>query len=439
LAKNSKEPLSSQQQAQILTLLSQGESKREVAKIMGIGATTVRRYADRLATDVMIAASDPADPHVQLARRYASVVAENRKLRSQASKVNERGFGFDEFIDALKEVAEKERKNPLIYHPSKFASLKSKTPALPIDKNHAEIACLALSDWHMAETVRLRDANKINVYNSIVGANRLYDIVQRFKQIFTIHRAAYKFKSIWIPLLGDMVSGSIHPEFLVTNDMSDQNSVLLTSRMLKYAILELKQLGIPIQLDAVVGNHPRTTVKVPTKRIADSNFDYQTYAFTKMLFEGDDQVTFNVHTSQIEPVYLFDHRYVIEHGIEWKNGKEEESESRIRSLFDDPVYRKATGHKGAAFDQIVIGNLHKGAFLERTIKNPSLIGQNELGQQWRLAPIRAGQMMWGVSRNHARTFQYELDATDMRSSKPLNPFSEFACEFVKQHGVTFDY
>jgi hypothetical protein len=58
---------------------------------------------------------------------------------------------------------------------------------------------------------------------------------------------------------------------------------------------------------------------------------------------------------------------MFEHGIDVKSGGEEDFERRLRSLYDDSIYRKAAGMKGTVFDQIVIGNMHKAKYLEMTI------------------------------------------------------------------------
>jgi hypothetical protein len=197
---------------------------------------------------------------------------------------------------------------------------------------------------------------------------------------------------------------------------------------------ELKSLGWPIEIDTIVGNHPRMTAKMPTKRQAHTNLDWVIYETLADRFAKDEQVKVNIHTSQIGMRRLYGWNYVFEHGIDVQNGKEEALEDRIRAMFDDATFRQAAGLKGASFDQIVIGNLHKPKFLERTIVNGALTGQNELGQSWRLKPIKACQVMWGVSKRHQRTWEYVIDVTHVTSDKPTNPFSEYCTWFLKKHG-----
>ncbi len=431
---SSKQPLSQDTVEAIVSAFALGHSKRQIARDLKLSDSTVRKYLEKHGLDAFQEASNPTDLNISMGRQIARQADTIRVLRNQVKKVNERGYGYDDFVDALRTFVSTEKLKPLTYFPTQIEKAKKLAPIPAIDPKHAEIIALALSDWHVTEVVRLEDSNGINQYNSVIAANRLYTIVQKFKQIFQIHRAAYGIKKIWLPTLGDMISGSVHEEFLTSNDTTDQVAQLLCLRLFEMLVLELKSLGVPIEIDCVVGNHARTTKKVVTKNLAHTSLEWVIYMMLQHIFKDDDQVKVNVHTSQLALVNQFDHRYVLEHGIDWKNTKEEAFEDAIRSLLDDPVYRKATGLKGSAFDQIVIGNLHKGAFMERTIKNASLIGQNELGQQWRLKPIKAQQLMWGISQSHVRTFGYGLDVTEVKSSKADNPFSEFAREFLKDHG-----
>jgi hypothetical protein len=368
----------------------------------------------------------PLEPIVKLARENERLKIDNANLRSLNKKLLRRGGGYDEFLTELKDIVAGEKK-------FSFKASEPVPPIVPVEKTHEEIAAVAVSDLHLSENVRLEDSNGVNSYNTMIAANRLWEHSQKVKSILTRHMAIYRIREIWSPLLGDMISGSIHPEFIPTNDLSDPASVVLCARLLFMFYTEVKALGLPINIDGVVGNHPRLSVKMPTKRVAHDNYDWLAYEYVADQFKNDEQVKVNVHTSQIGMRRLYGWNIIFEHGIDVKNGREEELEDRIRALFDDPVFREATGYKGSAFDQIVIGHTHKAKFLERTIVNGSFVGQSELGQAWRLKPVRAQQLMWGVSKKHPRTWQYQVDLTHIKSDKVMNPFSEYTSWFMRRH------
>jgi hypothetical protein len=370
---------------------------------------------------------EPLDPLVKAQRELERLRIDNANLRGLNKKLLRRGGGYDQFIEELEEILATDNK-------FKYASRSRVKLVQPYDPSHEEIAVVANSDLHLTENVRLQDSNGINVYNSMVAANRLWLYSQKVKSILARHMAMYKLTKIWSPILGDMINGSIHPEMIATNDLSDPAAVILCTRLLYMFYQELKPLGLPIDIDTIHGNHPRLTLKMPTKRQAHTNLDWLIYENLADRLEKDDQFTMTVHTGQIGMKQLYGHNYIFEHGIDVRNGQEEAFEDRIRALFDDQTYRKATGYQGAAFDQLLIGNMHKPKFLERTIVNGTYTGQNELGMGWRLKPIKAAQLMWGISQKHVRTWEYQVDLTDVRSERPENPFSEYTKWYLAKHG-----
>jgi hypothetical protein len=376
----------------------------------------------------------PLEPEVVLGRKLERTLIENANLRSMNKKLM-RGGGFDmaSFVQEFTDVLKEEKQKPFVFNPLQVKKQDARSVP-PVSKDHFEFATCVWSDWHISEVVRYEDANQVNAYNSLIAANRIAELVHKTKTIIRLHEAMYPIKELWIPILGDMINGSIHPELLLTNDLSDPAATILCARLLQMALLDMRSLGIPIKVDCIVGNHPRMMAKMPTKIQAHVSFDWIIYEMLADYFKGDKLIQINVHTGQIAIVEKLGWRYVIEHGIDVRNGHEEEFEDRIRALFDDPVYRASTGLTGTAFDTIVIGNLHKPAFLERTIKNGSLTGQNELGQSWRLKPIKAQQLMFGISKSHLRTWQYPVDVTSIISEKTGNAYSDFTKIFMKRHG-----
>lgn len=347
-----------------------------------------------------------------------------RLLRNQ-------GVTFEQVIEELRKCANSPE--PFQIQPVPVSKLKAKSIP-PVSPGHAETATCMLSDWHTSEVVREEESNGINAYNSMILSNRVWELTTTIKQILGLHLTMYKLDKIWLPILGDMINGSIHPELALTNDLTDPAATVLAARLLQMLIIELKAMGLPIECDCVVGNHPRLLAKMPTKRQAHLSFDWIVYEMLADMFKGDDQVKITIHTGQLGIVEQYDHRFVVEHGIDVQSGKEEQIEDRLRALFDDPVYRKATGLKGSAFDMVLQGNMHKPKMLERTIINGCLTGQNELGMGWRLKPIKAIQQMFGISEGHVTTWHYPVDLTDVKSEKAENPFSEYTRWYMKRNG-----
>lgn len=330
----------------------------------------------------------PVDSEVKLLRDLAKLRVDNSRLRGQNNKLAAHGAGFDTFLDELKKITEAEKKLKL------NPAIKKK-----IDTTHSEIACVAVSDIHLGEQISREATLGSNYYNSVVCANRLWEYCQKVKRIIELHLKAYNIEKIWSPLLGDCINSNLH-EGLITNDISEQAQVILCTRLLTMFYSELATLGIPIEISTACGNHPRTTPQVAIKRPAYSNLDWMVYEFLHDSLKSNNLISMDITKAAIGIKKLYDFNYVFEHGISVKPGQEEQFEDRIRGILDDPSFRQQTGYKGTSFDQIVIGNMHKPKFLERTIVNGCFTEDAEVtkedGTRSKIKDIRIGDKVLGI-------------------------------------------
>lgn len=340
-------------------------------------------------------------------------------------------MSFETVIDEFRTFLTEERPEVFPYKPKVYPKLP-KSKQLVFDADHSEIATLILSDWHGSETVRYEESNGVNRYNSRVMANRVWAVIDKFKRIVRGHQAMYNVDRIWVMVLGDMIHGSIHPENILTNDLLDVPAAILVARLLIMAFEELKTLGIPIDADCTVGNHPRLLVKMPTKRQAHTSFDWIIYVMLADHFAKDPQVNVTVHTGQFGIVEKLGHRVIVEHG--YGATGQQDMVARVRAMFDSPVYRNATGMTGTSIDFLAIGDKHRAQLGEGYIVNGCLSGSNELGTAWRLSPIGAIQQMFGISKKQIPTFTYPLDVSSVQSEGRDNSFSEYAHSFMELHG-----
>jgi hypothetical protein len=364
---------------------------------------------------------------------------ENARLRELNRKyARNTGLTFEVVIDDLRDfLAADKTFNAFVFTPT---STPEHTPiaASVFDKDHSEIAGLVISDIQLGETITLEQTNGMNKYNSVICSNRMYKLTEKFKRIVRGHQAMYRIDKIWLLLLGDIINGSIHDEFILTNDLLDIPATILAARLLILCIYELLELGLPIEIDTIVGNHGRTLVKMPAKAQVHTSFDWMVYVMVQDHFaarpEYKDRVKVRIHTGKFGFVEQFGHRVVIEHGYGATSGKEDDLQSRIRDIFDSPVYRKATGLKGTAVDFIIIGDKHNFKLGERYLVNGCLPGSNEFGMELRMPSIGAIQTMFGISRRRIPSWTYPLDVADVQSEKAENGLSTYAKEFMREHG-----
>jgi hypothetical protein len=108
---------------------------------------------------------------------------------------------------------------------------------------------------------------------------------------------------------------------------------------------------------------------------------------------------------------------------------------RVRALFDSPEWRNANRLQGETFARVCIGDIHVPVSFPRLISNGSLNGTNELGVNWVLEPIPAGQQLFGVSDKHLETWKYFLDCSHVQDTKEdSNVYGEFARKYAFELG-----
>jgi hypothetical protein len=372
----------------------------------------------------------PLDPEVKKERELERLRIENSRLRNINRKLfRSTDILVDEVVSELRNVLLKESK---FEYKTKIEPVKTQNRI--VSKDHSEIAVSVLSDWHGSEDIRLNATSGINQYNSVVMANRAYELAIKEKQILSLHSSIYKISKIFMPILGDQVGGSIHSDLSATNDLSDPCAVVLTSRIMIMFVEEMKTLGIPIDISCISGNHGRILPKMPFKAQASFTYDYIVYEILAEHFKNDPLVTIEINPGQFGERKLFDWVYRFEHGYNLKSGDSQKLEDKIRAMFDDTIARQATGFKGASFDQIMVGHLHESGVKERVVKNGALSGTGELGFGLHLRPCSAQQTLFGVSKDHVKTWHYFVDVTRIISNKSCNAFSQYATEFMKKFG-----
>lgn len=326
---------------------------------------------------------------------------------------------------------------------------------LPINPNHSEDAVFLLSDTHFGDVIRPGDTSGFPEYDLPISGNRMGYVIEKVRQILTMHRAMYPIKKLYIWLGGDMGNGDLH-DAPVSNALFIGPQVDFTFKMVKFALEDLLALTVPDPITGVrvveeivllftCGNHMReaTAKYMPMKYQSQRTFDWLIYQMLITWFKDTPRVTVREAMSP----YIFEeirgHRHLFAHGMQvgYKNSPDSQAKSMdaflktVRSLFDSPEFRRKNGLDGATFAKACIGDIHVPVSFPRLKLNGSLNGQNELGVNWGLEPIPAGQQLFGVTERHLQTFEYFVECTHVqKTATDWNSYGEWALEYEKQFG-----
>lgn len=376
----------------------------------------------------------------QLARKNKELTAE-REMRRHLS---ENHAGYDDLLANIKDFVQ-----ALGDFSSPVTQIKAqKRQAVPpVREGHTEDAVLVISDTHFGDVIRHADTSGFPEFDLEIAGNRFGYIAKKAKVILGLHRAMYPIKRLYVPILGDIGNGDLH-DAPKSNSLFIAPQIHFSYHMIRFLIEDLYTLigeGIveEIVLLFSVGNHMRMAEdhKMPTKLQAQRTFDWLIYQFVIEKFKGVKGITIHDTMSPFIFESIRGHRYGFNHGMEvgYKNSPEAQAKSitafinHTRALFDSPTYRAHADLQGATFDRFVIGDIHVPVSFPRLLSNGSLNGQNELGVNWGLEVIPAGQWLFGVSDKQIQTWQYFIDCTHVQREDP-NGYTKFAIEYQERFG-----
>ena len=272
-----------------------------------------------------------------------------------------------------------------------------------VSKNSAsarsKIPILFTSDFQWGEVVSPAEVNGINAYNVDIAKARYRELIRAVIDISFNYQTNPDYPGIIYLRGGDTVSGDIHEELRLTNQLTSVMQVFDVVGEEVAGIKELKKKFKKVVVISVPGNHGRTTIKPLSKSYAVSNYDYLVSLFIEKFFEDDPDVTFHTPVSGDFYFSVYGTRFLLTHG------------DRIGSSggqgFVGPAATISRGVKklrdqysslGRPVDWVLTGHFHVALMLEHALINGSLPGYSEYAQRFRMDPQPPIQLFWFVDQ-----------------------------------------
>lgn len=280
-----------------------------------------------------------------------------------------------------------------------------KTAIVHPESEDSEEAVLLLSDLHFGAVVDPEEV-PTNAYNLEIAKTRLAGIFARARELATEKLHASK---IHVCLMGDLVSGLIHDELEVTNDLTAPEQVVEAADALQVGIQELADAIGPVSVVSVSGNHGRLRQKKRISQRQIESFDWLCAQVIKRGLAERGEIEFAIPRSPWVIHHVAGLDILIHHG------------DTIRSWSGLPAYgisRDAFRRKTLLidhdidFDLIVMGHLHQHGILPitanlRVIMNGSLIGMDPYADSLALGGTPS-QTLFGVHPDIGVTSVWEL-------------------------------
>jgi hypothetical protein len=270
----------------------------------------------------------------------------------------------------------------------------TRTPTRAGAGRHRGMLTLQMSDTHFDEDVRADQVYGFNAYNRDIAMLRLRGLADKTILIGRDYFAGVDYDGVTILATGDVFSGDIHEELARTNQASlYQSCVFWVGQMTAFLTTLADEFG-QVHLAAAVGNHGRNSHKPIYKNRAFNNIEWLFWHWVADSLKADKRFTFDISDSLQSLVEVYDTRYSIEHGDEFKGG-----DGQVGAL--GPLKRgQLRGAQqriamGKPMDWMVVGHFHQYMPPSQgLIMGGSLKGYDEYAAGKHLRPEVPQQGLW---------------------------------------------
>jgi hypothetical protein len=268
------------------------------------------------------------------------------------------------------------------------------------------------SDWHYGEVVDPEQTGGINTYNKAIARKRAYRLFDTIVDLSLNHmgRANTEYPGIVVCLGGDMVGGDIHEELAWTNDRTSHQAVNDLTDIIAAGLEKMASAFGKVFCPVVVGNHGRSTKRLPMKNRVYTNYDWSIGCNLERYFRKDKRIAIHVPNEADCHFNSFGTRYLLTHGdsLGVKGG-----DGIIGAL--GPIMRGTIKLRnsemqiGNDFDMVLMGHWHQLLWLPGCIVNNSLKGYDEYTRLGLRAPAsRPSQALWFNHPEHGITARWEV-------------------------------
>lgn len=291
--------------------------------------------------------------------------------------------------------------------------LSPKSPA----KGHHGTLCLLLTDTHFDEIVDASELHGINAYNRDIAELRLERLFRGVVNLSKNYLAGVKYDGVCLMLGGDIFSGNIHEELQRTNADTLFGSLLYWLGPMRAGIEMLAKEFGRVHVSGVPGNHGRMTRKPIMKQRAADNLDWLFYRLLQREMQADDRVTWDIPFAPSVHVSVYETRYYMEHGDNFRGGSGI-SGALAPLMLGTHRTSKQQAAGGHPYDYMVIGHFHQHIFLAEhgLIAGSSLKGFDEFAQNaLKAVPAPPSQALWITTPEHGIGWSTRVFVQDRRA------------------------
>lgn len=330
----------------------------------------------------------PEETIARLERLNYEHQKQRQQMRRDAGALQGRIEELEKLLDRYTVVSPKDLKVPDWVKPAKTrragSRVKHGTPVL------------MLSDLHLDEVVDLAEMQGLNEYSRAIAERRLAEVVDSTVMLMRNYVSGLTFDGIVVPLIGDIITGSIHEELDRTNEAAVPASIVHWVPLLCSAIKHLADEFGRVFVPVVDGNHDRMYKKITAKKRAESSYAWIIYNWMADHLRDDDRITFRITPSADQIVPVYNTTFLLSHGDQFR------SAGGVGGIYPALLKWLLRAHElysqaKMPFDYALMGHWHQLKWLDDCIVNGSLKGYDEYAKNNKFAYQKPQQALFVVT------------------------------------------
>jgi hypothetical protein len=240
------------------------------------------------------------------------------------------------------------------------------------------------SDVHMGEVIAAEEVGGINEFNSEICRQRLRRYISAACNVGLRWAADTDCVGAYFGLGGDLISGDIHEELRMTNDLTAHEQVQAMVEEVIAAIRHLREAFGRVHVTCVPGNHGRNTHKPTAKLYARLSYDMMIGAMVQREFVNDPRVTFQQSAAKDQVTPIFGRNVLNTHGDKMGTGGGQGFAGPFLPIVRGTKKTQAQyASKGVSLDLILHGHYHTSGNPGNVLSNGSVPGYSEYGDDLR--------------------------------------------------------
>jgi len=181
--------------------------------------------------------------------------------------------------------------------------------------NHTFPACMQISDGHYGAVQSPEEIENFNNFNPDICEKRQMYFAKEVVNWTELMRNGYNIEDLHIIVTGDLISGIIHQELLVTDAMPAPvqavNAGKLLARQIGIVSPHFKTVTVHF---IVADNHSRLTKKPQSKEEGYNSFNYVVGKIAEAYTQRINNLEFNIYPMLEKVICVGSRQYLIAHG-----------------------------------------------------------------------------------------------------------------------------